>query len=356
MKWGVIGLSIWGTNIGPASLIGGAGIAFSSGMVAANFEWYAWVFLMLLAMLFIPLYKKTGISTLPQFVKMRYGDTAYKFFSYYSLFTIIILWLGGTLYAGGLLFGQIMGWPTWLSVIFLTIIATSFTAVGGLLAVMMVVNYLPAGMTGLIIAVLVAALISSVDSGLNSFSTIFTLDIYSNTKENTDSKKIKMIGRIVTVGAAIIAILFALAMTTMAKDLFTLLQSIIAFIAPPVSAIFLVGTLWKKATPVSAIAVLTGGAAISLGAGYCQIKNITFGLFDSWPHFLLLSFYLFLFMILVMVIISIFVHKERGQSESLIYSIEKSSNNRIIWIGWASLAIIMLAIYVLFQSISLKII
>jgi SSS family solute:Na+ symporter len=217
----------------------------------------------------------------------------------------------------------------------------------------MVVNYLPVGMTGLIIAVLVAALISSVDSGLNSFSTIFTLDIYSNKKENTDPGRIKMIGRIVTVCAAIIAILFALAMTTLAKDLFTLLQSIIAFIAPPMSAVFLVGALWKKATPASSIAVLTAGAVISLGTGFCQIKKITFGLFEEWPHFLLLSFFLFILMVFIMVITSLVFPDKGNRSGQLIFKNDRptSSENRTIWLGWTSLAVIMFGIYLLFQTI-----
>ncbi len=481
LKWPVVGLSIWGTNIGPSSLIGAAGIAYSSGMVAASFEWYAWVFLFLLAMLFIPLYSKTKISTLPQFIKKRYGETAYTYFSYYSLFTIVILWLGGTLYAGGLLFGQIMGWPTWASVIFLMIIATSFTAMGGLLAVMitdsfqtiliiigstvlvviafleigglerviagvpadywsliqsdntpypwyaillgypvmgiwffctdqtivqrvlgaknrvegqrgalfagylkiltpflfmlpgifcfilhpdlnnpdeafvfMVANYLPIGMTGLIIAVLVAALISSVDSGLNSFSTIFTLDIYSPKYKSTSPQKLKTVGRLVTVGAAIIAILFALAMETVAKDLFTLLQSIIAFIAPPISAVFIVGTAWKKASERAAIAVLTYGAAISLGVGYCQVKQITFGLFPEWPHFLLLSFFLFLLMVLIMIITSLLSTDKTDRSEMFSLKPDRSGSEKSggIWMGWIILAIIMLGIYIVFGQLS----
>ena len=135
LGWHNVGLSIFGTNIGPSFLIAACGVAYSTGMVTANFEWLAWWFLMLLAMLFVPHYLNTKISTMPEFMKRRFGEPAYRFLSWYALFTTIALWLGGSLYTGGLLFSQIMGWEFWVSVVFLTIIATSFTVAGGLAAV-----------------------------------------------------------------------------------------------------------------------------------------------------------------------------------------------------------------------------
>ncbi|MDO6749954.1 sodium:solute symporter family transporter, partial [Gilvimarinus sp. 1_MG-2023] len=51
------------------------------------------------------------------------------------LCTIVVVWLGGGLYVGGLLFTQFMGWDLTLSIVFLLVIATSFTVVGGLAAV-----------------------------------------------------------------------------------------------------------------------------------------------------------------------------------------------------------------------------
>ena len=243
---------------------------------------------------------------MPEFMSKRFNEPCRNFLSWYTVFSTLVLWLGSSLYAGGLLLGQIMDWPIWVCVVVLTVIATSFTVTGGLAAVVitdsfqsaliilasviltvvgfvkigsvealiksvpadywtlfrptndsvypwhaillgypvlgiwfwctdqtivqrvlggkdlkqgqygtifagylkiftplifflpgimckilhpdlassdeaymtMVVNYLPTGLVGLVVAVLIAALISTIDSGLNSLSTVFTLDIY----------------------------------------------------------------------------------------------------------------------------------------------------------------------------------
>ena len=65
MGWFNVGLSIFGTNIGPAFLIATCGAGYTSGMVTANFEWMAWVFLFLLGMVFLPFYLNTKMSTMP---------------------------------------------------------------------------------------------------------------------------------------------------------------------------------------------------------------------------------------------------------------------------------------------------
>ena len=73
--------------------------------------------------------------TMPQFMRRRFGESTHRFIAYYALFTTLVMWLGESLYAGGLVLSQIMGWPLWVSVVLLTLIATSFTVAGGLAAV-----------------------------------------------------------------------------------------------------------------------------------------------------------------------------------------------------------------------------
>jgi len=74
LGWGSIGLSIFGTNVSPAMMISSCSIAYTSGMVAANFEWLAWLCLLLFAMVFLPHYLNTQISTMPEFMSRRYGE------------------------------------------------------------------------------------------------------------------------------------------------------------------------------------------------------------------------------------------------------------------------------------------
>lgn len=136
MKWGNVGLSIFGTNIGPTFLIATCGAGYTTGMVTANFEWMAGVFIFLLGMVFVPFYLNTKISTMPEFMLKRFGDRCYTFMSFYSLLGTVVLWIGGTLFAGGALLGQLLGWDLITSIWVLAIIATSFTVAGGLVAVM----------------------------------------------------------------------------------------------------------------------------------------------------------------------------------------------------------------------------
>ena len=84
---------------------------------------------------FVPHYLNTRISTTPEFMGRRYGDSCRVFLSWYTMFSTLVIWLGGTLYASGLLLEQVLHWPFWFSVVSLTVIAASFTVAGGLAAV-----------------------------------------------------------------------------------------------------------------------------------------------------------------------------------------------------------------------------
>ncbi len=74
---------------------------------------------------------------------------------------------------------------------------------------MMVTHHLPTGMVGFMAVVMIATLVSSIDSGLNSFSTVLTMDIYvKNFRPNASQKEIQRLGRITTVLTALFAVLY----------------------------------------------------------------------------------------------------------------------------------------------------
>ncbi|AQQ71026.1 Na(+)/glucose symporter [Limihaloglobus sulfuriphilus] len=479
LKWPNIGLSIFGTNVSPSMMISSAGVAYASGMVASNMEWLAWWFLMLLAMVFVPHYMNTNISTMPEFLEKRFSPTCRTYLSCYTLFATIVLWLGGTLYAGGLLLSQIMGWPIWISIVFLVIIATSFTITGGLAAVVitdsfqsilmilastiltiiafvkigsfeklvtsvpedywtllrpaddpkfpwyavllgypvggiwfwctdqtivqrvlggknaregqlgcvfaaflkiivpfiffvpgimckvlhpnledadkaymtMVTTYLPHGMIGLIVSVLIAALISTVDSGLNSLSTVFTLDIYCKIfKPDSTQLQRKRIGQVVTFAGALIAIAVSLSIAKIPdKNLFEKLLSIIQFLSPPLAAVFIVGVLWRGANKISALLTLIIGSIASVGIGICNLAGWPSK--DFYPHFMFLSFLIFAGLIIFMVVISLITGKDSGQRfHSLREAMQNTNKNtKGIWTWWLILAIIMFTLYLIFN-------
>ena len=85
LGWFAIGLTMWGTNVGPSMLIANASSGYESGMVAGNFSWYAFPFIILLALVFAPRYLGAGVSTLPEYMGRRFGNNTQKYIAWYSI-------------------------------------------------------------------------------------------------------------------------------------------------------------------------------------------------------------------------------------------------------------------------------
>ena len=477
LKWYSIGLTMWGTNVGPSMLIASASIGYTTGIVAGNFAWYAFPFIFLLAVVFAPRYLGARVQTLPEFMGKRFGQSTRNILAWYSIVTILISWLALTLYSGGILVSQVLNFPLWLSVIILVVIAAFFAVAGGLeaiaytnvfqmillivvsliLAVMsvqkaggvsalyhntpshywnllrpmndanypwlaialgypvmgiwfwctdqsmvqsvlgaknlrqgqlganfvgwlkifdvalfiipgiacyllhphlknpdeaymtMVVNIFPAGMTGLIMAVLIAALISTIDSALNSLSTVFTMDIYvKKHRPQASQKEIIYAGRIVAIIGALIAVLMALAINSIkGLNLFDIFQAVLGFIAPPMSVVFLTGVLWKRTTTKAANAVLSIGTVISFTVGILYLWVFPKDVYH-WPHFLLLSFYIFLLLLVMAVVISLLDKKPQQQNQSTAFIPGRLSKK--VWRWWALLAVVMISFYIIFNG------
>ncbi len=122
----------------------------------------------------------------------------------------------------------------------------------------LIVELIPPGFTGIIIAALIAAIVSSLNSMTNSSATIFTMDIYRKIRPNASEKELVRTGRITSAVALIIAILIAPAMTNL-KEAFQYIQEYTGFVSPGVVAIFMFGLFWKRATSTAALwmAILT---------------------------------------------------------------------------------------------------
>src|SRR6185437_158210 len=135
LGWASIGLNMWGTNVGPSMLIASASIGYTTGIVAGNFAWYAFVFILLLAVVFGPRYLGARVSTLPEYMGLRFGESTRNILAWYTLITILISWLSLGLFAGGVLVSQLLGLPMWLSVMSMVVLAAFFTAAGGLKAI-----------------------------------------------------------------------------------------------------------------------------------------------------------------------------------------------------------------------------
>jgi len=121
---------------------------------------------------------------------------------------------------------------------------------------------LPPGLAGLVLAALVAALMSSIDSTLNSAAALVTLDFVKPLRPGLSPRRIAWIGR----GAILVfMVLSALVAPVIGgfEGLFHYLQTALAFLVPPVVVIFLFGLFWKRAGAGAALLTLLGGHGVS---------------------------------------------------------------------------------------------
>ncbi len=487
LGWSSIGLTMWGTNVGPSMLIASASIGYTTGVVAGNFGWYAFPFILMLAMVFAPRYLGAGVQTLPEFMGRRFGQSTREILAWYALATILVSWLGLTLFAGGILVGQILAVPLWLAVVVLVLVSAFFTIAGGLKAIAytnvfqmillilvslvltvaglhraggimavyhqtpaeywnlfrpvgdpnypwpaiilgypvmgvwfwctdqsmvqsvlgarslrqgqlganltgwlkildvalfiipgivcfvlfpglenpdeaymtMVTRLFPAGMTGLIMAVLVAALVSTIDSALNSLSTVFTMDIYIRKfKPEATPGQVVRTGRIVAAAGALVAVLITLAINNIrGLNLFDKFQAVLGFLAPPMSVVFLLGVFWRKTSSRAVNFVLSGGTALSIGTGILYLWVYPSEKYGFWPHFLLLSFIIFVVLLMLSIAITWIDRRparvetagDRDVGERLDFGVLPKPGRKV-WAVWIALITVMIGLYMLFNG------
>ena len=125
---------------------------------------------------------------------------------------------------------------------------------------MLVKTILPVGIKGLVAGGLMAALMSSLASVFNSCSTIFTIDIYKKIKPDMSEKSLIKIGKIATFVIVLLGIIWIPIMDKIGGGvMYQYLQNVQSYIAPPVTAVFLLGIIWKRVTSDGAIYTLVSG-------------------------------------------------------------------------------------------------
>ncbi|MDE6494929.1 MAG: sodium:solute symporter [Duncaniella sp.] len=128
----------------------------------------------------------------------------------------------------------------------------------------LVAKLLPAGVKGLIVCGILAALMSSLASLFNSSAALFTIDFYQRYKPDTDPKKLVRIGQAATVVIVILGILWIPVMRSVGDVLYLYLQDVQSVLAPGIAAAFLIGILWKRATAMGGMWALLSGLIIGL--------------------------------------------------------------------------------------------
>lgn len=129
----------------------------------------------------------------------------------------------------------------------------------------LVAGILPMGVKGLVVAGLFAALMSSLSSVFNSCSTLLTFDFYQQKNPNATEKELLRFGQISTAVLVVAGIAWIPLMELIQGGLFTYLQSVQAYISPPIACVFLLGLFFKRLNATGALAALYSGFVIGVG-------------------------------------------------------------------------------------------
>ncbi len=393
LTWAVIGSSLFASNISSTTLIGLTGTAYTTGISVSNYEWLAGIPLIIMAAVFIPIYLKARITTVPEYLEMRFDRRSRRLFSLITIFISIVVDTAGGLYAGAIVlkvfFPDIILWQTTLA---LALIAGFYTAFGGLKAVAytdtlqaviliagctlltyilfarldfsweavktalppghlsvvrpiddptlpwlgtlvgvpllgfwywvtnqyvtqrvlaakninharwgamlggflktlplfimvlpgamavsvipgiahpdmvfptLVAEILPVGVVGIVLAGLISAIMSSVDSTLNSASTLIVIDFVKPGRPQVSPQRIATYGRVTTVVLMAVAAAWA-PMIGRFGGLWLYLQQMFSIIVPPIAAIFLLGVFYRRGNGQAAFVTLLAGFAIGI--------------------------------------------------------------------------------------------
>src|SRR5438552_9239085 len=145
LGWAVIGLAMFAANISTVHLVSLAEAAYKYGLVFGNFEWMAGFTLILLSLFFAPLYLRSRVPTLPDFLERRFNGHCRDVLAVVSLFSAIVIHIGVALYTAAWVLRGILGLSPGATIVgvdalllFITVIGLLtgiYTMLGGLLAV-----------------------------------------------------------------------------------------------------------------------------------------------------------------------------------------------------------------------------
>ncbi len=228
----------------------------------------------------------------------------------------------------------------------------------------LVAKLLPAGVKGLIVCGILAALMSSLASLFNSSAALFTIDFYQRFKPQTDPKKLVRIGQAATVVIVILGILWIPVMRSVGDVLYNYLQDVQSVLAPGIAAAFLLGIVWKRTSAQGGMWGLISGLVIGctrLGAKiyYSNAPELPEG-DHSWFQYifydcnwLFFCGWMLLFCLAVVFIVSLFTKApDESKIKGLVFgtsTAEQRLATRQSWNAWDIInTVIILGITVAF--------
>ncbi|XP_002736596.1 sodium/glucose cotransporter 4-like [Saccoglossus kowalevskii] len=297
MSWWLVGLSLYVSNIGSGTFIGVSGSASVEGIAVVFYEFSGTSCAALLGFVFVPVYIASGCYTMPDYLQKRYGGQRIRaYVAVTQLLLMMFCYIAGEMYAGALIIQVTLGWNVYASVIALLVLTAIYTVAGGLTAVMhtdalmaaiilvgafilMVINIIacvdpdvcyeacgsyngcsdvaypyliltlmPTFLKGLMLAAMLAGVMSSFTSIFNSASSIFTIDIWKTMRPKCSNKEEMIVGRVFTIILVCLSIFWLPLIEAFgAGQLFVYLQSIASYLSPPLLAAFILAIGWERA-------------------------------------------------------------------------------------------------------------
>ena len=231
----------------------------------------------------------------------------------------------------------------------------------------MITGFLPIGLKGLAISGLLAALMSSLSSAFNSSSTLITFDFYKQYKPEATEKELVWVGQLATLVLVILSFLWIPFMKTlMSGGIFHYLQSVQAYISPPIAAVFLFGLFFKWINAKGAIIALWSGFALGMfrlvteylsKEGIIMLEQgsaIQIMLDINFLHYAII---LFVFSVAVLMIFSKLGTPKRADLLELVTFSKEELNFKITWSTDAVLTVILIAcvltLWIIFSPIGI---
>ncbi len=218
----------------------------------------------------------------------------------------------------------------------------------------MINGFLPSGLKGLAIAGLLAALMSSLSSAFNSSSTLLTIDFYQKYRPSATQKDLVRFGRVATIVLVIVSLGWIPFMKAlMGGGIFHYLQSVQAYISPPIAAVFLFGLFYKWINAKGAIVSLWVGFVIGVfrlvaeflsNEGTIQVtEGSLLGVFLG-INFLHFALFLFIFCAVILMVVSKLGTSQPAAVLELVTFQRRSQRASFKWSTDVTLTVILIAL------------
>src|SRR5207249_9268446 len=154
----------------------------------------------------------------------------------------------------------------------------------------LVTRLLPDGIKGLVLAGMLAALMSSLASAFNACSTLLTWDVYRKVRPAATERQLVRVGRISAGVMVLLGLVWIPFMKYISSQIYIYLQSVQAYIAPPIAACFLLGVLYPRLNGTGALAALWTGLVIGTARLVLELARASLASGSVWAWFAGINF------------------------------------------------------------------